>query len=217
MAQNFEIVTGNEVANKVIHTAYDKLQLSKDPAVVYYIHTLSYLSKGSQRSDVKPEVKWLDKGKRRGEVVTPASTCLGFIDWYPNGAWGIHPLESGLAGTKAIAWSHIDAAHFLVNRLTRGVVVTVNGPPESTRLVTWGSSFFNPMTWGADSEEDQIYDLEFWDSRHGLQVGDKCNVELPLDDNPHAAHIFDGVVTAVTKQKVGVRGSTILDFRKRTD
>ena len=216
--KNFEIDADNPFAGQIVRAAHDDLQQTRDPAVRYYIGTLSYLPRNSQWSNADPKVEWRDSSERRGEVVTAAGTCLGFIEWYLNGAWGIEPLESGPAGTKAIAWSHEDASHFLVNRLTREAVITANGNSKNARLVTRENYIFNSGTRTSDVDDmEENHDLEFWDSLHGLQVGDECNIECPLGDHPHAAEDFNGVVTTVSGQNVVVRGSCVIAFRRGTD
>ena len=219
VAQDFVIEADNSLANQTVRTTYNELQESEDPAVAYYVSTLSYLPKGSQRSDTCPKFEWHDNNERRGEVVTAAGTCLGFIEWYPNGAWGIDPHESGLAGTKAVAWSHLDAAHFLVNRLTRQVVVTSDGISKSARLVTKGehitSSSFADWTDDVDDVEE-TYDLEFWNNEHGLRVRNSCGIEIPADYHPGTVTVLEGVVTDVLEQKVVIRGSTVIDVARRT-
>ncbi len=59
MRQNFT-VTDNEFVTQTLHDAYDDLQQSKDPAVQYYIRTLTYLPKGSQlrNPDAVAEIEW---------------------------------------------------------------------------------------------------------------------------------------------------------------
>lgn len=219
-AQNFAIDADSDFANQVIRAAYEELQHSEDPAVLYYISTLSYIARGSQRSGTDPKVEWIDKSKRRGEVVTSAGTSLGFLEWYPNGAWGIEPFESGLAGVKAIAWSHVDAEHFLVNRLTRLVIVTVNEASKSVRLVTMGDRIGSSATWTRDVDVDALgkdYNLEFWSHEHGLQVGNECNIEIPSDHSPGIVTVLKGVVTAVSEQKVVILGSTVIDLVRKVD
>ena len=206
----------NEFTTEVVRKAYRELQRSEDPAVLYYTSTLSYLPRGSQCSGANPEIEWVDRRKRWGKVVTPSGTCLGFIRWYPNNSWGIEPLESGLAGTKAIALSDVDAAHFLIKRLTRQAIVTANGTSKAVRLVTGGRHIASPLVWTRDVDDlEGTYDLEFWDDEHGLRVGNECTIKIPSDYNPHSSTVLEGIVTVITEQKVVIHGPSILTFAKR--
>ena len=90
--RNFAIKDA-EFVNQTLRDAYSDLQQSKDPAVQYYVRTLAYLPKGSQRRnpDAVPEVEWFGQDQTRGMIVTPAGICLGFIEKYPDGGWGTMP------------------------------------------------------------------------------------------------------------------------------
>ena len=128
-------ITDDEFVSQTLRDAFDDLRQSKDPAVRYYTRTLMYLPKGSQQRspDAIPEVQWHGKGQTNGSVLTPAGTPLGFIQQYPDSAWGIEPLGGSAYAT---AWSMEDAKHYLVNGLTRQVSVTVSGESKQLRIVT---------------------------------------------------------------------------------
>ena len=92
------VVTDDQFVVQTLRDAYEDLRQSKDPAVQYYIRPLTYLPEGSQRlnPDAVPEIEWLNHDQTRGRVVTPAGTCLGFVEKYADGGWGIIPSEVGL-------------------------------------------------------------------------------------------------------------------------
>ena len=146
MDKNFAI-TDDEFVTQTLRDAFNELGQSKDPAVRYYIRTLTYLPRGSQRRnpDAIPEVEWHGQYQANGSVLTPAGTCLGFIEKYADGAWGIEPLEDGLA--FATAWSMADAKHYLVNGLTRQVTVTINGESKATAHRHWTRLLPSKRSW----------------------------------------------------------------------
>ena len=80
---------------QTLHDAYEDLRQSKDPAVRYYISTLNYLPEGShwRSPDAVPAIEWLNRNQTNGMVVTPAGTCMGFVERYPDGTWGITPVR----------------------------------------------------------------------------------------------------------------------------
>ena len=136
--KNFTIKDHDEFVSKTLRDAYSDLQQSKDPAVRYYIRTLTYLPKGSQgrNPDAIPEVEWSSPDQTNGMVITSAGTCLGFIEKYADGGWGITPQEEGSGRVTKIAMAMADAKHYLVNRLTRQVRVTVDGKSKQLRVVS---------------------------------------------------------------------------------
>ena len=133
-----------------LQDAYNELRESADPAVQYFIGTLFYLPKGSQRRspDAIPEVEWLTETQTRAVVETPAGTALGFIQKYPDGGWGIMPMEEGVAWETATAWSVSDAKSYLVNRLTKRVTVTGDGTAKPMRIVS-SHDYFRTGWFGA--------------------------------------------------------------------
>ena len=166
--RNFAI-KDDEFVSQTLRDAYSDLQQSKDPAVQYYVRTLAYLPKGSQRRnpDAVPEVEWFGQDQTRGMIVTPAGICLGFIEKYPDGGWGIMPQEEGLVQVTDIAESVADAKDYLVNRLTGQVTVTIKGESRQLRIVS-EKDFFPLPVWtpGIDNPADlmpqtQTYELEF--------------------------------------------------------
>ena len=90
---------------------------------------------------------------------------------------------------------------------------------KSVRLVTRGKQAISPVTWTRNTDESgEDYDLEFWDSDHGLSVEDKCSIEVPLDRDPDiAATVLNGVVTEVSEQKAVIRGVPVFTIGKGTD
>ena len=206
-------VNDDEFVSQTLWDAFNELGQSKDPAVRYYIRTLTYLPRGSQRRnpDAIPAVEWHQEDQS-GSVVTPAGTCLGFIEKYADGAWGIEPLEGGLA--YATAWSVADAKHYLVNGLTRQVTVTINGESKQPRIVTGQDSFHpsNP-SWTSDIE-DSTYEVEFWDANHGLRPGDEVSMELQAEAVQRFVSVLKGTVTEVEEQKASVTGTAFADVKK---
>ena len=194
--------------------AYSDLQQSKDPAVQYYVRTLTYLPKGSQprNPDAVPEVDWLGKDQTVGMVVTPVGTCLGFIEKYADGGWGIEPAEDGLVQITEIAKSVADAKHYLVNRLTNSVSVIAKGESKELRIIS-EKDFFPPPTWHPDMENlttmsshTPTYELEFWDAAHGLHPGEEISVELKLEGESEFISVIEGTVKTVAEQKVSIAG-----------
>ena len=212
MEKDFAI-TDDEFVIEILRDASNELVQSKDPAVRYYIRTLTYLPKGSQRRnpDAIPEIEWHQEDQS-GSVVTPAGTCLGFIEKYADGAWGIEPLEDGLA--YVTAWSIADAKHYLVNGLTRQVTVTVSGESKQLRVVTGQDSFHPSDPSWTSNIEDSAYDLEFWDAKHGLRPGEEVSMELQSDAVQRLVSVLEGTVTKVEEQKVSVTGTDCADVKK---
>ena len=91
------VVKDDQFVVQTLRDAYEDLRQSKDPAVQYYIRTLTYLPEGSQRlnPDAVPEIEWRNHDQTSGTVVTPAGTCLGIVEKYADGGWGIIPSENG--------------------------------------------------------------------------------------------------------------------------
>ena len=207
-------VTDDEFVIQTLRDAYEDIRLSKDPAVLYYIHKLADLPKGSQSRDpdAVPEVEWFDDMKTAGMVVTPAGTPLGFIERYADGGWGITPSEEGLVQVTDIAGSLTDAKHYLVNRLTRRVTIAVNGELKQLRIVGDKDSFPPPL-WtsymvnsAGTAPRLPKYDLEFWDAQHGLCNGDEISVKLQSEADPGFASVLEGTVTTVAGPKVSIAG-----------
>ena len=69
----------DKLVDQFLRDAFTDLQHSNDPAVLYYLRTLTYLPKGSQPrdTDAVPEVEWFSKDQTRGMVVTSGGTYLG--------------------------------------------------------------------------------------------------------------------------------------------
>ena len=204
--QDFAIRDGDEFVKQTLVAAYADLRQSSDPAVIYFLITLTYLPKGSQikHPDAVPKVRCINSTPK--EVVTPAGTGLGYLEKYADGALGIVPQEEGFVRVTAIARSLADAKAYLVNRLTRQVTVTVNGESNQLRIVTERDFFLLPaMT--------PTYDLEFWNVEHGIKPGDEISVELPSEVNHEFASVLEGTVVTVDEHKVSVTGTDTLTLR----
>ena len=210
------VVMDDEFFNQTLREACEDLQQSKDPAVQYYLTTLSYLPEGSQWRipDAVPEIEWLNQDQIRGMVVTPARTCLGFVEKYADGGWGITPSEDGLVRVAEIARALRDAKAYLVNRLTTQVTVTVNGESRQLRMIG-NRDFFPKPEWTGDPGTSidtalDTYDLELWDSNHGLLPGEGVSMELQSEAGRKFVSVLDGTVTAVAGQKVTIKGTDFI-------
>ena len=204
--QNFVIKDDDEFVSQTLRDTYTDLQQSEDPAVQYFVRTLTYLPKGSQlpNSDAVPEVQWYNQDQTRGVVITPAGTRLGVIEKYPDGAWGIIPREDGLIQASDIAEAIADAKHYLVNRLTRQVTVNVNGKLKQLRIVSQRDFF--PRTQDAECSAE-TYELEFWNGEHALQPGEVISIELRPKGSRGYASVLEGTVITVAEQKVSIAGT----------
>lgn len=171
--------SNDEFFNQTLREAHNDLEQSKDPAIQYFMSTLRYVRRGSEprNPDATPKVKWNDN-KNGAIVLTPAGTLLGTIRKQPDGAWEITSLEDSRQEwvvTEALA----DAKHYLVNRLTRQVEITVNGNQKQMRIV--GEPFSSESAeWTPDTEAaiaeisgTKTFELNFWDCAHDLQPGGK--------------------------------------------
>ena len=222
--QDFTLRDGDEFVKQTLADACKDLRQSKDPAVIYFLTTLTYLPKGSQikHTDAVPEVQWFGQDQTRGMVMTPADTCLGFIEKGADGAWGIDPQEEGLAYVSDIAESLADAKAYLVNRLTRQVIATINGESKQLRIIT-ERDFFPPAVWSPEIESSadllpytRTYELEFWDVGHGISQGDEISVELTSNTSHEFVSILEGIVKTVAEHKVSIAGTERVDVNPGT-
>ena len=218
--QGFAIKEDDEFISQVLLDAYTDLQQSKDPAVLHFLRTLNYLPKGSQRRnpDAVPDMDWFNQSQNSGAVVTAAGTPLGHVDRYADGSWAITPNEDGLVRVIDVARTLSDAKHYLVNRLTRLVDISINGTSSRLRLVNNYRYFRRErdVEWTVGNDDlTRTYDIEFWDDNHGLVVGDEVTVELPREDSPsgRGIHVLEGTVKDVDDQRVSVSGSDYLDMK----
>lgn len=219
--QSFVVTDGDEFVYRTLRDAYADLSQSKDPAVLYFVRTLSYLPQGSQmrNHDAVPEIEWFNQEQAGGMVKTPAGTCLGFVEKYADGAWGIEPQEEGLAQISDVTRTLADAKNYLVNRLTRQVTVTVNGEPKQLRMVTERDFF--PLASGNTNMENSAdlstyaptYELEFWNVEHGINPEDEISVALPSDSGCKFVSILEGTVRTVAEHRVSVAGTERITSR----
>lgn len=217
------VVKDDEFANHTVRDAYKDLQQSKDPAVQYYLTTLSYLPEGSQWRNpaAVPEIEWSNQDQTSGIVATPAGTSLGFVEKLADGGWGITPSEDGLVRVTEIARALRDAKAYLVNLLTREVTVTVNVESKHLRMVG-NRDFFPKPAWTGDPGTSMgtalnTYDLELWDSNHGLLPGEKVSMELQSEAGRKFVSVLEGTVTTVTEQKVSIKGTDMFRSRETVD
>ncbi len=229
--RQFIIKDNDEFVRQTLHDAYADLQQSKDPAVRYYLRTLTYLRKGSQQRipDAIPEVEWFDDMKTNGVVVTPAGTELGFIERYADGGWGIVPEREGLVQVTDVAEAIADAKAYLVRHLTKEVIVTVNGESKQLRIVNERDRFPTPVgasdhVWTAAVEisrdlslDPPTYKLEFWDANHGLSPGVGVSIELRAERNDGFVSILEGTITTVEEHKVSITGINTLTSGKTVE
>ena len=213
--RNFAVREDDEFVTQTLREAYKDLQQSKDPAVRYYLQTLSYLLKGSQQRhpDAISEVEWINESKTMGKVVTPAGTLLGIIEKYADGAWGISSPRRGSGQIKDAAETVADAKAYLVNCLTRQVGVTVNGESKQRRILN-ERDFFTGIVWSRNRETSMemsrqalTHELEFWDGQHGLSVAEEVSVVLQPEGGSRLVSVLEGTVIAVEEQKVSIAGT----------
>ena len=218
--KNFVVRVDDDIVGQILRDSYDELKASEDPAVRYYLYTLTYLPIGSQRRnpDAVPIVEWLAQDETRCRVLTPADRSLGYVDRQADGAWAISPLESGPFGVSAVAWALADAKCYLVNRLTRQVTVAIRGEDKQLRIVS--EKDFFPSTVGTAEFQDaadwdsngSIHGLEFWDAEHGLCPEDTVGVNIQMQKHPGTVAVLEGTVAKVENQKVWIRGRVVYDL-----
>ena len=213
--QEFRIKSGDEFITKTLEDAYQELGQSDDPAVLCFIATLGYLPSGSQmrNPDAIPEVDWINHDQTNGAVVTPGGTELGFVVKNPDGGWAITPSEQGMVSVTDIATSLADAKHYLINRLTKQVIATVNGHRTQLRIVGEPRLDSKP-SWNIDRENlesirdlERTYKVEFWDGEHGICSGDAISVEFPPKVNQDYIFLFQGKVREVKDHLVSITGT----------
>ena len=205
-------VKDDEVITNILRDSWSSLLQSNDPAIQYYMSTLTDLPKGSQpRSpDAIPEVKWFGKYQTTGSVETPAGAHLGFIEKYTDGRWGISPSEDGSLGVTDIAETSADAKTYLVNRLTKQVTVTVNGEQRQLRIVRDRDSFPLPERT-SEITLPQTYKLEFWNANHGLRPGEQISADIESESN--SVSTLEGVVKRVEQQFVWIEGMDVIRLK----
>ena len=204
-------VADDEFIKQTLEAAHAELNQSSDPAVRYLIHRLSYLPIGSQQRnpDAVPDVNWLNDAQTFGEVMTPASTPLGFVRRYADGGWGIEPFWSQ---ATEVAKTLTDAKHYLVNRFTHSVDVIMNGDTKPLRIV--GEECYLLLSTSAAEwtpsidliDLKQKYELEFWDGNHGLRIGDSITVKRRRKGPSRLVDILEGDVDSVVGHKVSIEG-----------
>ena len=206
-----DFIIGDDFANQTVRDAYNDLRQSKDPAVQFYSRKLTYLPKGSQprNPDARPvSIPNREKYPTAVTVETPAGTSLGFLERYPDGAWGISPSDD--VRETDIAEALADAKAYLVNRLTKQVTVTVSGESKQLRMV--GEDFHPELDW--TSEPPFTYDVEFWDENHGLLPGEEVSIELQWKANRNSVSVLEGTVTTVEQQRVSIKGTNLLTSKQ---
>ena len=212
---------GHEYIDQVFKEGWDDIQQTKDPAVKYFIHQLTYLPEGSQpqHTDAIPLIEWLQQDLY-GQVNTPAGTCLGFVQKQPDGAWAIMPLVQGAKPIAPAAWKLKDAKNHLVDRLTFKVMVKLGTDSKQLRIL--GSQYhfpeqdFSQVSPKAEDVYalDQTFKLEFWDEGHGLIVGNDLAVFPVAEMEQRFITILEGKVIGVDEQIITVEGMITADLNE---
>ena len=206
----------DEFVNQALRDAYNQLKQSGDPAVLYFVHTLTYLPKGSQRPnpDAVPQVEWLGRNRTDGLVSTSGGTHLGHIKKYADGGWGITPMEEGLVRVTDTARSLEDAKHYLVNRCTIKIAVEKDGESRCLRVVKKRVYSKNGARYSSDIPRPPTYQFDFWDDKHGLIPGESVSVRLPMGKSHQFEHVIKGEVTGVSQQSVSISGTSCYDTKR---
>ncbi len=196
---------GDEFANHIARQAYDELAASDDIAVRYFIRTLGYLPKGSQHrvADLAPCVE-LNANGTRGSIATPAGNPIAWLEKQHDDSWIVAPAlpDSGLQ--PIFVQSLADAKNYITNSFTRKLLVMLGSAERQLYVVSTRDYLFPSSTaFVGDMPSDYVaeYDLEFWDSRHGLEVGDRVAMALELSRQ----HIITGTVVRVTGERVKIQ------------
>ena len=199
---------GDDYANNIANTAYEKLLRSPDPAVGYFAHTIDVLPR--QQRDTIPEVEWLGPERElRGQVNTPGGEVLGFIDRALDGLWHITPLADRSSGrTTPKARTQTDARCYLANLLTRTATVISGSRKNTLRLVGESCNIYGYQGPDTDDCHQQRYDVTFWDENHGIEEGEAITIEPQPEEGERSTERLEGTVTKVSGPKVLISGMT---------
>ena len=212
--RDFSVIDGDEIIAYTLREAWKELNHSKDPAVRYFIHTLTYMPEGSQPQDPRaiPCIDWLNKEHTRVTIGSPSGKHLGIAEKLPDGAWGFWCLDSGSGPESGVARALKDAKNYMVNNLT--FLVTVNVNDETKQMRIFGNRDYFPeqdfSQVSLDPEEvfpiEEKFQLEFWDEEHGLNVGDVVIVSQVSEGEHKFVLLLEGNVTAAEELMVKVEG-----------
>ena len=125
-----------------------------------------------------------------------------------SGSGGVHRC-SCISKMSTVARS---GKHYLVNRLTHPVDAIVNGERKSLRIVGERRHLFFSVSdaeWTTDCGQidlEKEYELEFWDSTHGLTSGDQIVIKLRRHEFPGVVDILEGEVKSIDGHKVSIKG-----------
>ena len=92
----------------------------------------------------------------------------------------------------------------MTNSFTRKLLVKIGSAERQLYLVSTRDYLFpNGNVFVGDMPSDYVaeYDLEVWDTRHGLEVGDRVAMALELSQH----HIITGTVVRVTGERVKIQ------------
>ena len=210
-------IRDDEFVSQTLRDAYNELKQSDDPAVLYFIHTLTYLPKGSQprNPDAVPQVEWLGSNRTNGLVSTSGGTHLGHIKKYADGAWSITPMEEGLVRVTDTAISLEDAKHYLVNRCTIKIAVEKDGESRCLRVVKKRVYSQTDAEWTSEIKDlSRKFEFDFWDDKHGLIAGDNVSVRLPMKKSHQFENVIKGEITGVSQQSVSISGTSCYETKR---
>lgn len=205
-----------DVIDKIVREGHCELSQSKDPAVQYYMRTLTYIPKGSERRnpDAIPNVNWFNVEESRGELLSVGGIHLGFVERFADGSWEIRPNQEGGGGVSDIAEALADAKHYVVNRLTAPVLVIVNGVAKRLRIhlrkhALVHAGFLNSLWDGsATFPQECPADVVFWDASHGLDVGDIVSVRRLGNAERDYVAVLEGSVIRAAGHQITISGRT---------
>ena len=183
-----EFSVGDAYANQMVRAACQTLTGSDDAAVSFFVSRSQVLP--HQPREPTPLVDWLGQRKElHGEVKTPGSTTLGFIDRAVDGAWHVTPAIGWGFRISALLQSQTDARCYLAQLLSMPAHATIDGITKPIRLVGEKVNPFEPnyrRIYAAVSETEERDDwtrkLTLWDDQHGIREGQTVKFELTESD-----------------------------------
>ena len=186
---NFKIAD-DECVNQVISDVFGRVKESDDPAVRYFIHTLSDLPKGSVSlpCDIELAEEW-PVADTYGIVKTRNGDRLGIIRYSIDSRWCAQ--ATGREHNAKYARTKTDAMNWLANECTEVIEVAVDGSLHIPKRV------MSPATLSRSSAGDgpwTPYKITLVDHAHGLKVGQKIKVRI---GNPIPVQIVDGIISQV--------------------
>ena len=164
----------NEWSNTVLKGVYDSLKETDDykikPALDYAFSTFGAKTSNCDREVISSAQVQIHQDGRRGTVRTPSGQILGNITKRHDGLWRADNITARRRERwRELAVSRNDAIGLVIENETETVSVALNDEPlRETR-----ARFSKPYPYfGAEVS------CEFWDSDHGIAVGDKIIVTV---------------------------------------